>query len=347
MNRPSEAFRSANLFETGIGYAVVCRYKGDGRCEAGFFLIDSYCLGVKDGGFVCFSSAAEFQEELLDRLFHDEEPVRMTPCAARKLIEDAAGYARGLGFAPGADYKKACRVLGGITTAGCAEEFVFGSEGKPLYIQGPNDSEARARTIVEALERTCGADGYDYILAVGSDDFDALDEEEESEDWSEEAPGSASGDSHGLHEMARQFEAEQPGVVVRINPEGRDKVSDRLSVLAEPLLDEAADFQSKKAILYLAALAWNLAVAREAASAKILKEIVRLMPGGEGETLFDLLATRMAMLFPDENRIIGKLEIDPVAGGHFNLRAMSLSPEDNRPAPGAKRPQRRSRLFAA
>jgi hypothetical protein len=71
------------------------------------------------------------------------------------------------------------------------------------------------------------------------------------------------------------------------------------------------------------------------------------MPGIDGEKLFNLLAARMANLFPEENRIIGNVEIDPVAGGHFNVRAMSLSPEDNPPAPSAKHRQRRSRLFAA
>jgi hypothetical protein len=346
MNRSPEAFRSANLLDTGVGYVVICRYKGDGRCEAGFFLVDTYCLGVKDGDFVRFSSAAEFEEELLARLFRHEEPIRMTPASARKLIEDAVAYAGGLGFAPGADYKKAGRVLGGITTAGCEDEFAFGHEGKPFYIQGPNESDARAQAIVRALERTCGADGYDYILAVGSDDFNAPDEEG-AEDWSDEAPCSADRDSHGVHEMARRLTAEQPGVVVRINPEWREKVSDRLSLLAEPLLDAASDFESKKSILYLAAFAWNATVAEEAASAKLLKEIVRLMPGGPGETMFDFLAARMATLFPEENRIIGNLEIDPVVGGHFNLRAMSLSPEDQPSAPRARRRLRPSRLFTA
>jgi len=112
------------------------------------------------------------------RLFPDEDPVRMTPAAARKLTEDAISYASGLGFSPGADYKKASRVFGGITTAGCDEQFLFGKNDKPLYIQGPSDSPARVERILRALEARCGEGGYHYIVAA--DDFEPLEGEEEN-----------------------------------------------------------------------------------------------------------------------------------------------------------------------
>jgi hypothetical protein len=62
----------------------VSRFKADGRVEAGFFLLDVFCLGVKDAGFHRFDSVADYQESLLDRLFPDEDQVRMTPAAARQ-----------------------------------------------------------------------------------------------------------------------------------------------------------------------------------------------------------------------------------------------------------------------
>jgi hypothetical protein len=63
-------------------------------------------LGVRNAGFYCSHSIADYQENLLDRLFRHENPVRMTPAAARKLTERAINYARGLGFSPAADYKR-------------------------------------------------------------------------------------------------------------------------------------------------------------------------------------------------------------------------------------------------
>jgi hypothetical protein len=169
MTHSPEALRSAKLFDSGCGFLVVSRFKADGRVEAGFFLLDMFCLGVKDAGFHEFDSFADYQESLLDRLFPDRDPVRMTPAAARKLTEDAVSYARGLGFSPGADYKKARRIFGGITTADCDEQFMFGKNDKPFYIQGPFDSPARVDRILRALEARCGEGGYHYIVAA--DDF--------------------------------------------------------------------------------------------------------------------------------------------------------------------------------
>ena len=169
MKHSPEAFRSANLFDCGCGCLVLSRFKADGQVEAGFFLLDVFCLGVKDAGFRRFNSIADYRESLIDRLFTDGDPVRMTPAAARKLTEDAISYARGLGFSPGVDYKKASRVFGGITTAECDEQFIFGKNGKPLYIQGPSESPARVGKILRTLEARCGESGYHYIVAA--DDF--------------------------------------------------------------------------------------------------------------------------------------------------------------------------------
>ena len=165
MKRSPEAWRSADLFDSGYGYLVVSRFKADGRVEAGFFLLDVFCLGVKDAGFHHFRSIADYQEGLIGPFFPDGNPVRMTPEAARKLTEGAISYAKGLGFSPAADYKKASRVFGGITTANCDEQFIFGKNGKPLYAQGLLESPACVERILRVLEARCGEGGYDYILA--------------------------------------------------------------------------------------------------------------------------------------------------------------------------------------
>jgi hypothetical protein len=61
------------------------------------------------------------------------------------------------------EYKKASRVFGGITTAGCDEQFIFGQNDKPLYIQGPSESPACVERILPVLEAQCGEVGYHYI----------------------------------------------------------------------------------------------------------------------------------------------------------------------------------------
>jgi hypothetical protein len=58
----------------------------------------------------------------------------------------------GSGFRRAPITKKASCFFGGITTANCDEQFMFGKNDKPLYIQGPSDSPARVGRILRALK---------------------------------------------------------------------------------------------------------------------------------------------------------------------------------------------------
>jgi hypothetical protein len=317
MKHRSDALRSTKLFDCGCGYLVVSRFKADGRVEAGFFLLDVFCLGVKDAGFHRFNSVADYQESLLDRLFRGEDPVRMTPAAARKLAEGAVSYARGLGFSPCVDYKKASRVFGGITTAHCNEEFVFGKDGKPLYIQGPSDSPTRVERVLRALEARCGEGGYDYIVAA--DDFELLDGEEESGESAIRGPVGRA----GLEAMAAGLQTSYPSMEVRINPPGRRKVSDMIWLVAEPFLESAQDYESKKMILNLAALAWNFTLLDPPAQGEMFAKIADLFQCPEGIETFLYLANRTALLFPEEDRVICKVETEPALYGDVAVRVAS------------------------
>jgi hypothetical protein len=165
MSRPSEAYVSANLFEAGIGYVVVARFRGSGEMEAGVFLLDVYCLGAKNA-FYTRVSTAEYDAILLDQLLPAGNRKPLDPPTARKLIEGAVAYAQNLGLAPHSDYKMACRVLGGIKSSDSPATFTFGEKGKPLFVQGPNDSPAFCQRILKQLRTRCGADGFHYLMVA-------------------------------------------------------------------------------------------------------------------------------------------------------------------------------------
>jgi len=163
--RATEAFISESLFDSGMGYAAISRFKSDGRVEAGVFLLDIYCLGVKDAFFTQIHQS-EYEERFLAKVFRDGRQAITPPCA-RKLIEDAVAYARALGLAAHPDYKKAARVLGGISVEDCPRTFTFGKDGKPFYIQGPNDSAAKAQLILNLLRAKCGEGNFDFLMVAG------------------------------------------------------------------------------------------------------------------------------------------------------------------------------------
>jgi hypothetical protein len=76
---------------------------------------------------------------------------KVEPAYAKKLILDAIAYARNNGFEPHKDYRLASKVLRDIDETTCKTEFTFGKDGKPFYITGPNDSEARSKQVITAV----------------------------------------------------------------------------------------------------------------------------------------------------------------------------------------------------
>ncbi len=161
--RPTEAWRSESLWENGMGQVVVARFKASGEAEVGVFLLDVFCLGVKNASYT--RSSAFGYEDLLSRIFPETDPrTGLTPACARRLVEESVAYAGRFGIPPHEDYKVGCRVLGGIEASGCAETFTFGCEGKPQFIQGPNDSPQFVRNVLRCLDRVCGEGHYHYIV---------------------------------------------------------------------------------------------------------------------------------------------------------------------------------------
>lgn len=162
-----EALWPTNLFEEGIGWVIVARFKAAGqRVEAGVFLVDVFCLGAK---FAVYETCD--RQDYLERIRGHYERrfpmVTVKPWSARKLVEQATGYAQGLGFAPHPDYKKAARVFGGLRAEQCTQQFTFGYQGKPFYRRGPRETEEQARRIVWHLEKRCGPGNYEYLVALG------------------------------------------------------------------------------------------------------------------------------------------------------------------------------------
>ena len=77
----------------------------------------------------------------------------ITPESLVKIVKGAVDFAQSFGFPPHADYRHAAMLLAGIDPSTCQEEFTFGRDGKPFYIQGPNESSAQAAAIAQRIRR--------------------------------------------------------------------------------------------------------------------------------------------------------------------------------------------------
>lgn len=158
-----EAYTHKDWRQNGLAPVLVSRIRDGGLADFGFFLVDVWCLGVKDS----FDEADLLESELL-ALVEEHVPEDMRepihPTCAKKLIEGAVAYAEQLGFPPHRDFRKSRRILSGIDSALCPTEFTYGRDGRPCYVQGIDDSDVRIDRILARLDARVGPDGYDYEL---------------------------------------------------------------------------------------------------------------------------------------------------------------------------------------
>jgi hypothetical protein len=165
---------SVELWERGIGYAWISRTLVDGRVVFANFMLDVWCLGVKDVIFDVRSLGKA--QEIYRNLEHQLAWRAIAPADLRELVHQAVDYAKAIGFAPHPDYRHAQAILEGIEGE-ARETFTFGKDGHPLYISGPYDSLEKSRIISEKV----AAIGGHYMVGMPEDfldeDGDLIDEE--------------------------------------------------------------------------------------------------------------------------------------------------------------------------
>jgi len=157
-----------NLFDVGIGSLIWARRAGGGQLAVSAFVLDVFCLGVKNAMFRGLDERV-YEEEMKPSLTVAAEGVAFQsvhPTCMRKLIEGAVDYASDLGFQPQRDYRDAKGIFGDVDAIACPTRFEYGQNGKPFYIRGPKESIAQAKRIVQQLEKRCGEDNYHYLVAV-------------------------------------------------------------------------------------------------------------------------------------------------------------------------------------
>ncbi len=153
------------LWDQGMSPVLISRKLKSGHVAFVIFLLDVYCLGVKDVT-LGVGPRSRYDFQVHGKLSDQYRLVRLTPEAARKLVEGAVEYAHNLGLPPHPDYYKARPIFGDIDAESCREEFVYGQDGKPYFVAGPYDSPWRCRQIIHTLTDRCGPDGFHYFMPL-------------------------------------------------------------------------------------------------------------------------------------------------------------------------------------
>ncbi len=181
------------LWSGGMGQLLFSRHLPNGDVAFAVYLLDVYCLGVKDVTLGVISWIS-YQEKIASGLLKRFEFVDLTPEGARKIVEGAVAFARDLGISPHADYQKAQLLFGNIDSSTCTDEFIYGLDGKPYFVAGPFDSPLRCRQITTLLTNRLGPDGFHYTIPAGGSSgqpggpwlLDFEDEDEFEDEFDEE-----------------------------------------------------------------------------------------------------------------------------------------------------------------
>ena len=155
--------------EGGLAVVVVARDSGYDRHVVAAYVVDLYCLGVKNTLYKTNIQVHEL-DRTIEGLTPAGRPVVISADLAHEIIYGALEYAAKFGFEPHRDFAVTRRLLDPPDTHPRSGDVEFGREGKPFYVSGPSDDP---RAIIEQLMRTAGEGNFDYLVQGGEPVFGA------------------------------------------------------------------------------------------------------------------------------------------------------------------------------
>ena len=160
-----ECLINANWQDVALANIILSRRQPDGRIVFGCYLVDKYCLGLKNtfcNARIPTSKYAWLRAGLFETTGSIECPVPL----AHSIIYGGIDYAANLGFSPNKDFKLSRYILEERDRFESLPKVEFGKDGKPLFIAGPDDNSA---LILAQLERSVGQGNFNYIVPLRPD----------------------------------------------------------------------------------------------------------------------------------------------------------------------------------
>ena len=163
--------------EAGICQIIITRIRPSGNLVMGIFLVDTFCIGVKDVTYNANMSESEFEDLLEDYKFAPglEE---ISYNEAHNIIYGAISFAEEGGIQPAKGFNIAGYVLEEDTDDIPLIEYEFGKDGKHFIFI---NSDRREMPYYYQLKKTLG-DDFEYVIDYNEDEWD----EEEEDEWDDE-----------------------------------------------------------------------------------------------------------------------------------------------------------------
>lgn len=159
--------------ESGMAHVIVSRLRPSGNLVMAAFLVDTFCLGVKDAGYHENITSSDFEEYLnnyrkgmgLEEISYNE---------AHNIIYGAMAFAEEGGIKPAKEFDPAGYILEEDTEDIPLIEYDFGKNGKHFLVVNPDRKEMPYYHI---LKKNLG-DDFEFVMPYGED----VEEDEYEED---------------------------------------------------------------------------------------------------------------------------------------------------------------------
>lgn len=132
-----DCYMSDNLWEAGIGHVVVTRKHTGGRISAAEFLVDTYCLGIKDCDYML--RIEDYQlSYILNRIEEMSGLQKISYEEAHNIVYGAVAFAEEGGISPHKDFALAEYFLEEDSDDVPLIEYDFGKDGKHFLVAKDN-----------------------------------------------------------------------------------------------------------------------------------------------------------------------------------------------------------------
>ncbi len=200
---PVEAcYVNPNWREGGMAHVTVVRRHAGGTRTLGMYLVDAFCLGVKDTSYQFSMSEMDYDEMLatMNDNFGGLQPISYEE--AHNLIYGSIAFAEEAGIRPHKDFAVTQYLLEEDTEDVPLIEYEYGRDGKHFLFTRTHQEAARYLPI---LRKHLG-DNFDYVVEA-YDDEDEYDEDED--EYGEDEYGNEWNSMLSPEEMARLHEFKQ------------------------------------------------------------------------------------------------------------------------------------------
>lgn len=154
-----ECLLGGDVEQNGMALLFVVRRQSEHLLIATGYIVDTWCLGLKDTTHWSNRTITSYLEEFRPR---QVEEFNAKPCTleqVHQLVYGAIDYAHALDLRPHGDFRVTRHFIGESDAFPRDESLVFGVNGKPHYFAGPHDNCAK---VLRHLDKRLGPNGYTF-----------------------------------------------------------------------------------------------------------------------------------------------------------------------------------------